>query len=326
MKVRYFALIVLSAFALLIFASCGGSSLGIISVVPKGDFFQLEGSNPAAKYQSQFYQNLAEEIESYEDAMEATEDRMEEMGIELNRATLVLNLSSTEAGESFEFYSGPFNEADLEDYFKDERGWEKIDEEDYKGQRYFSIKREGADGAYMLTNGGVLIGSEDIIEDVIKVRTAGKRKLLDDKDYSGATSLVDFGSAEFMLQWDNMDSTSQFLKGLIRQVDDDEDVMDAIDDLRAVGISNYWGNDLRIVIKMKFKREKNAEILQELFEDDMDKIFKNFDQNMVRSLFGPDADTNDFRDLAERVDVSLNGTVLQMVMTLKWEDVEELIS
>lgn len=325
MKVRYFTPIAVSVIALLFFASCGGSSLGVMSVVPRGDFFRLDGSNPAAKFQSSFYLNLADEIKSYDDALKSMEDKMEDMGIELNQAKLDLNLSSTESGESFEFFSGPFNEADLEDYFKDERGWEKINEEDYKGQRYFSIKREGSNGAYMLTNGGVLIGSDNIIEDIIKVRTAGKRKLQDHRAYSEAQNLVDFNASEFMLQWDNMDSTVQSFKALIRQVDDDEDLMDAIDDLRAIGISSYWGNDFRIVIKMKFKRERNAETLRDMFDDDMDKIFKNFDQTMIRSMFGSKAETKDFRDLSEMVKINLNGNVLQLSMTLKWEDIEDLI-
>ena len=252
MNVRKAALMTLGAITLFTMISCGGGggAMGVLSVIPKGDYYMLSGSNPAAKYDTPFYKNLADEVKRIEDEADDWEDRLDDMEIDNVRSNnLSLSLVSEDAVENVIFHAGRFNYDDLEDYFDDEQNWTDWDEDEKNNIVYYTGKLGTSEYAALIERGGLFTGRADVIEDIIEVITEGDKRLQDDKDFNAFRGLVDFSATEFSLQWDNIDGTINNYKNQIAQIDDEEDLQDALDELEAEGVSIYWGNSLRVVIK-----------------------------------------------------------------------------
>ena len=328
MKFRFGVIIALGILVLVSLASCGGggSALGIVSITPKGDYYTIQGSNPSQKYNSPLFKEIADEVKQYEDEMEKWEDAMDDMGLNNPQAnSLRVSINSEDSKENLTFIAGPFKADDLEDYFDDEMKWEDWDEDEDKGRKYFTAEAYGTEKGLMLTNGGLLYGDLDAIEEVIDVMAEGGKKLADDKDFIEAKDLVDFNSTEFMLQWDNLDPAINVLKSLVAKADDDKDIAESIEDIKAIGFSIYWTGDLKIVARFLYKKEKDSEALFEFLKDDMDKFFEDSLPDLVKQMLGGDAETKDLEDLADKAKVSKRGNVLELVINLKWSDLEDII-
>jgi hypothetical protein len=322
MKFRFGVILALGIFVLVSLASCGGggSAQGIVSITPKGDYYTIQGSNPAQKYGSPLFKELADEIKRYEDELENWEDAMDDMGLNNpNANSLRLSINSEDSKENLNFIAGPFKADDLEDYFDDEMKWEDWDEDEDKGRKYFTAEAYGTEKGLMLTNGGLLYGDLDAIEEVIDLMAEGGKKLSQDKDFMAAKELVDFNSTEFMLQWENLDPVIGTFKALVAKADDDKDIAEAIEDIKGVGISIYWTGDIKIVARFLYKKEKDSEALFEFLKDDMDKFFEDSLPDLVKQMLGNDAETKDLEDLADKAKVSKRGKVLELVINLKWE-------
>lgn len=329
MKFRYGVIVALGIFILASLASCGGggSPMGIVQLTPKGDYFTIQGSNPSQKYNSPLFKELADEIKQYENEMENWEDKMDDMGLKDPKAnSLILNILSKDSKENLTFINGPFNADDLEDYFDKKMKWDKWDEDEDKGRKYFTAESYGTEKGLMLLNGGLLFGDLDAIEEVIDLMAKGGKKLTEDKGYKLAQELVDFNATEYMLQWDNLNPAISTLKALVAKADDDEDIAESIEDIKAIGFSTYWSGELRIVARFLYKKEKDNEALYEFLKDDMDKFFEDSLPDLVTQLLGPDAKTKNLDDLASKAKVSRRGNVLELVITLKWQDLEDIVS
>lgn len=313
----------------LAFIGCGGGGAsGVMAVAPKGDYYMVTGSNPAQKFDSPLYKDLADELDSFEEALENWEDDMDDIGLKNPKANnLKLEIQSEESKENINFIAGNFREDDLEDYFEDNLGWDDWDDDDANGKKFFTGKVGATDMAVMKSNGGLIYGDKDAVEDVIDVMTEGKKKMIQDKKFNEAKSLVDFNATDFVLIWDNMkgDGPIRTYKNLIAQVDDDEDLADAIDDLRANGISVYWTNKIRVVCKLKFKKDKHVETLYEFFKDDMDKFFEKAGPGLIQTFFGNTPDGDDMEDLADNARVNKHGTILELVFEIKGDELEDLV-
>ena len=324
MKTRYGMLAAIIAGLVLTLAYCGGGgATGVLGVIPEGDYHTISGSAPWAKYNSPFYQQYADEVDSAEDAMDDVEDVADDMGIELERYRLTMTFTSEDAEENLTYYGGPITSDDFEDYCDDELNWQDIDEEEENGVAYWVADN---DQGFLMAAGGVLRGHEDGLEDVIGVMTSGGDKLLNDRDFQEAQPLVDFNATVFNLTWDEVDSTVNMLKSMFRQIDDDEDLMDALDDLEAIGVSTYWRGDLETVLKARFKNDAAAETIQEFLNDEKDEIFEQYAPGFITRFFqGEDVDTDDAEDLAAHVTVRRNGAVLEVRFSVTWEQMAEFL-
>lgn len=109
MKFRYGVIIALGIFVLASLASCGGggSPMSIVSMTPKGDYYSVQGSNPAQKYNSPLFKEIADEVKRYEEEIENWEDKMDDMGIEPRANTLTVNLLSEDSKREFLLYQRP---------------------------------------------------------------------------------------------------------------------------------------------------------------------------------------------------------------------------
>jgi hypothetical protein len=325
MKGRAGILIVLSAALMFALVSCGGGGgAAAISLIPKGDYFSIGGTNPAQKYNSAMFKEYADEVKTAEDAMEDDEDKADDMGIELAQYNAVINFSSTDANENIAFHGGPFKEDDLSDYCEDELNWEDMEEEEEEGRKYFVGEN---DRGFILASGGALMGHKDAIEDIIDVMAKGDKKLIDDKDYKEAVSLVDFNATEFSLVWDNMNQQLPGIQNMVRQITQDDDIIDAIGEIEAMGQCAYWGNTLRMVMKLRFDKDKDAETVEEFLNDDMDEIFEKLGPPMLRAFFrGEDLQNeDDIEDLAEKTVVTRSGNLLEIRFEVSWEDLKDFL-
>ena len=328
MRFRYVVLLSLGAALMLILSSCegGGSAMGALSIVPKGDYYMIEGSNPAQKYNSPIFKDLADEVRKFEDESDDWEDDLSDMGVDNPRANSAkLSASSEDYNENVTFIGGPFRADDLEDYYEDEKGWTDWDEDERKGRKYYTGKLNTSEMAALLERGGVFTGKIDTIDDAIDVIVEGDKKLVDEKKFKESRNLVDFGASEYMLQWDNIDGTISSMKSMFSQVDDDDDIKDAWDDLRAQGVSVYWSNTLRVVTKFKFRKDKHVETLFDFFKKDMDEVFEKLGPALVTGMFGSDANTRDLDELADKARVNRRGTILEITFEMNWKDLEEII-
>ena len=325
MRVRATILASILAMVILSLAACGGGGGGAaIGTVPEGKYFSLNGSNPAQKFNSPMYKKYMDEVDKAEDWFDDAEDEAKDLGIDLNRYTSRIAFSSEKVEENLNYIGGPSNPDDMEDFFEDKLNWDDIDEEEENGRKYYVGEVAGQKKAYIVAAGGVFYGSEDVIEDVLKVLTKGDDKLVGDKDYQAATPLVDFNATEYSLIWDNMDGQLAGFQNLLRQVTDDEDVIDLLKDIEALGMSSYWGGDLRFVFKIRFEDDKAATEFMEFLEDEMDEIFEKLGPTMVKGfLAGEDTqDEDDAEDLAKNVKLHRAGNVVEINFTVKWEEME----
>lgn len=203
--------------------------------------------------------------------------------------------------------------------------WTDWDDDEDKGRKYFTAEAYGTEKGILQINGGILFGDLDAVEEVIELSAEGGKKLVDDKDFKLARELVDFNASEFMLQWDNMDMVTNSFKALVAKADDDKDIAEAIDDIKAVGMSIHWSNEMRVVARFLYKKEKDSEALYEFLKDDMDKFFEDSLPDVVKGIFGQEAETKDLEDLAGNAKVSKRGKVLELVISVKWQDLEEIV-
>lgn len=306
--------------------SCGGGGpMGTVSVIPKGKFYMVSGVNPIQKFNSPIYKNIADELRAFEKAVDDREDGLEAMGIRPEQNAMVLSFVSENANENLTYISGPFRVEDLEDYFEDEEGWDKFDDDERNGRVYYTGTVYGTERAMILEQGGLFSGHVDIIEDLIDVLTKNDKRLNADKKFNENRDLVDFGASEFTYCFDNVEPFIAGYKNLIQVVDTDEDLLAAVEDLRALGVSVYWSGDIRIVAKFRFKREKNITALAEFLKKDMDEFLEKAAPALVQGYFGPDADTRSLDNLAQKIRVNQAGTVLEIVMQFSWQDLEEIV-
>lgn len=330
MKFRSVIFLMAFAFAASLLVSCGGGdAMGVLSSVPKGDYYQLEGSNPAARYNSELFTKISDELDKFEDEKEKWEDTLDEMGVDNpNTNTMKLSITSEEAEENLSYTGGRFTPDGLEDYYTDDDfgGWDDWNEEDREGRVYYAGKRFEQNYAVFMMGNGFFHGTEDIIEDVIDVITKGKRRMVDTEEFRENRDLVDFSAANFMLHFDNSDNLARNMKSLIQMVDDDDDILDPIDDLNASGISVYWTNEMRIVVKLRFDDDKDLDELYEFLKEDMDKVMKKIGPNFAQNYFGNDVDTDDIEDLADFSNVSRSGANIVIEIRIPWDFIEEMIS
>lgn len=326
MKARRAALVALAFCATAALISCGGGGpMGAISVIPKGKFYMVSGVNLNQKYNAPIYKSIADEIRAFEKAVDDREDGLEAMGIRPEQNAMVLSFASENANENLTYLSGPFRIEDLEDYFEDEEGWDKFNDDERNGRTYYTGTVYGAERAMMLEQGGIFSGHVDVIEDIIDVLTKNGKRLNADKKFNENRDLVDFNAAEFTYCFDNLEPFISGYKNLIQVVDTDEDLLDAVEDLRALGVSVYWSGDIRVVAKFRFKRDKNVTALAEFLKKDMDEFLEKAAPALVQGFFGADADTRSLDSLADKIRVNQAGTMLEIVMQFTWQDLEEIV-
>jgi hypothetical protein len=328
MRFRYVVASAIVTFLVVVLVSCGGggSAMGVLSIIPKGDYNAIMGGNPSVKYNSPIFKDIADEVRSIEDQAEKWEDSVEDMGLDNPMAcNLILVVQSEDSRENVSFMAGRYDPDDLEDFYEDELNLQDWDDDERNNKTYYTGTIGGTEYGALLERGGVIFGQVDTIEDVIDVLTEGDKSMTRDDDFIEARGLVDFNATEFELHWENIDAKISEFKRLIQQVDDEEDLLDAIDDLRGVGYSYYWSNRIRIVLKFMFKDEDAVETLFEFLQDDMDEAFEEIGPGLVTRIFGADANTDDLDELADLARMNRRGNILEVTMEFDWKILEEIV-
>jgi len=308
MRVRVGILTIFCVAFILSLASCGGGGgSAALGLVPEGHYFSVNGRNLQQLRSSSMFEEYIDEIKWAEDNWEKLEDNAKDMGIDFEQYRMVMYFNSTRADEVLTYFGGPTDPDDFQDYCEDVMNWDDIEEEEANGKKYYLP--DNNDQAFIMAAGGVFVGHENAVEDLIDVMTKGDDKLIGDKDYAAVANLVDMNATEFFLQWDNLDGKIAEFQGYVRAVDDDEDLLDAVKDLEAWSYSLKWGANLEAVLKFKFEDEDSAKELEKFLSKEMDEIFDKNGQAILRDFFrGEELDNvEDVEDLAEKADVRLAG-------------------
>lgn len=320
-----FLAIVIGGFVLAL-ASCGGGGGGAaLNLIPEGDYYSISGMNIAQRVNSPMYKEYVDEVDWAEDRMDEMEKEAKRMGIDFEQYTMVLSFNSTDVKENLTYHGGPRDADDFEDYCEKILNLNDFEEEEENGVKYYVA--ENVETGYLMAAGGALIGHKDALEDVIDVMTKGDDKLVDDKKYREHMALVDYSASQFMFQWDELDDIKTGFKGYIRQVDDDEDLQDAVDDLDAWSIAFYWRGNLEVVLKFKFDDEKPVQELGEFLEKEMDEFFDKLGEAQLRSFFRDEQLDNlgDIEDLAEKARVNRSGKILEIRFSVTWDDLKNFL-
>jgi hypothetical protein len=329
MKFRSVLFVAVIALTTSMLISCGGGdAMGVLSSVPKGKYYQLEGTNPAAKYNSEIFAKIADELDKFEDEKDDWEDKLDEMGIDNPQMNnLKLSVTSEDSEENLKYLAGGFKVDDLEDYFtdKDFGGWDDWDEDDRDNVTYYTGKKFNVDQAVFIHGPGFFQGQESVIEDIIDVVKKGDRQMVATEEFRENRDLVDFNATNFMLHFDNADDLARNFTSMVKMVDDDEDIIEPLEDLSAAGVSVYWTNELRLLIKLRFDKEKDLDPFVEFLREDMDKILEEIGPQMARSFFGPDVKTDDMDELADDARVDRSGPNVMIEIRLTWKVIEEMI-
>jgi hypothetical protein len=326
MKVRAGFLASIIVIFTLALANCGGGGgSAVLNLIPEGDYYSIVGINVSQMVKSPFFKQYSDEVKWAEDIMKASEKEVKRMGIDIEQYTAVLRFLSTDAKENIIFHGGPKDASAFEKFCKRILNWNNVDEDDRNGTKYYVA--DDIDQAYLMAGGGAFVGNTNVIEDIIDVMTKGDKKLIDDKDYRERAALIDFSATQYMLQWDNLTQQRDTFKGYVRQVDDDEDLLDAVDDLEAWSYAVRWTNNLEFVLKFQFDNEKSVKTLGDFLEKEMDEFFKKLGEAQLRDFLRNKELTNlrDIDDLAKNAKVNRAGKVLEIRFAVNWDDIKNFI-
>jgi hypothetical protein len=285
----------------------------------------ITGANISQLQRSPMYKEYMDDVDWAEEGMKTLERETKRMGIDPEQYTMVIRFLSTDAKETLVYHGGPRDADDFERYCKKILNWTDINDDDRNNVKYYVA--ENIDQAYMMAAGGALIGNTSAIKDVIDVITKGDKKLIDDKYYRENAALVDFNASLFMLQWDNLNQQKEVFKGYIRQVDDDADLLDAVDDLEAWSYAVRWGGNLEIVLKFKFDDEKPVKTLGDFIEKEKDEFFNKLGEAQLKDFMrGEQLDNlRDVEDLSEKARVARAGKVLEIHFAVTWDDLKKFL-
>lgn len=302
----------------------------VLGIVPDGEYWRISGKRPFDMYNSNMYRWYMNENAWARWELEKIKERAEALEIEFNQIRYDISFESNKDEEDLKFTYGFSKEADLVDYLERELEVE-FEKELEHGRTYWSVgsdvrgSRQMRPGwGFMVISGGLLEGNTVGLEAVIGAVSQGERKLADNKSLAEARGLVDLSASEFSLQWAEIESAQNKYKKLVDEITDDKEVFEALEEIEAIGISQYWRDDYEIVFKIRFSSESAAKKIMDFLDTDVQQLFSVHGEEKLKQRF-PNRrleNLDRLEELGEKAAFSVSGKVLEIRFKADWGDFE----
>ena len=320
MKLMKLTLIALFTLILLTFISCSQGGSSGAAMIPDGKFNVLININTQEFFDSDVWEEIQDEIG--DDGVEALFGELEEeisvkmedlkdvvIGLELEGKTFV---TGKQPDNALIYIGGEYDKDDVEDRLKDSSDADELDEDDREGIEMFTwVSKETEKGVAFLPQGYVR-GMLDNVEDAVDLLKKGGKRLINSKDYLEFGQLFSDKATISINAWELDDMLGDLLKmaGQMVTDDDDKDMLEALEELKAASLLINFDKEIGIVIKLHLDDEDAVETLGDYLEEIQDK------KNEHRLLAGVPLDKST-KDLMDEIKIDADKNVLTIALDLE---------
>ena len=327
MKTRLSALALAAGILSFTFVSCGGAGAsGVLAFAPEDGMTVMLGVNPKLIIQSELFQRVMEEIEQLKESWDEMVKTAGEGGVVIDELTGVSFVGTLTGRQAIAYLVGGVDFEKFRNYQKDKLERD-IKEETVDNVTYYT---DGASMTFCEMLGGLaFFSTEDLLEDALDAAYKGKNKLSANKDFVAARALVDTSAAVYAFVWDEIDIEGEDWRRPLADLEDDadvvDDVVDALENIDAAGVSINVGKGISGVARIKFDDEDDAEVVADFIEDNKDVFFEKAAPTfeMLARMMKLGVTAEDIEKLADAFEAEQFGDVVEV--SFEEEDLDWLI-
>jgi len=295
------------------------------SAIPAGYYVALVGGNPSKVLESKYVQNLITllKLNSNENARNV----LFQLISFLYKINCIEVLYSLDPSASVTYIGGDLSVTDIIDFVRIARNNEnEIVEISHNGNPYLKIDELNVYGILGCAD-GFMFAREDKIKQIIDFKTKDRKSVADTLDYISIYELVDTDGDIFAAYWGKFTIDTNTLLNTTTSSTDDEAWLSmanklhrSIRNINAVGISAYFSESEKDVIRIRFDKAEIVEELQELLESNVVKLLNEWEKYLEVSL--PNDVTKNMnkigltphriRKLAKEINIKVKDNILEI--------------
>ena len=327
MKIRVCVLALAAGILSFAFVSCGGGGAsGILAFTPGEDMTIIFGANPKPIIQSELFKRIMDEIEPAKEAWDKMVETAKDGGVDINELAVVSFVASHTEGKMIAYLVGGVDVAKFREY-QEKEVERDIKEKTKDGVTYYTD--EMTMNFLEMLGGLAIFSTEDILEDALDAAYKGKDKLSANEKFIAARALIDTTAAIYALAWDEIEIKGEDWRRPLADLEDDtdvvDDVVDALDNITAAGVSINIGKGISGVARIKFGDEDDAEAVAEFIEDNKEEFFEKTAPTfeMLARMVKLGVAAADIEKLADAFEAKQVGDIVEI--SFKEEDLDWLI-